>query len=96
MLLKVVWFPQMKMLPNEEAMPMLDEMTINERRKYVKLMASRYQKASRKQRSELLTEMEKVTKLHRKHLTRLLNGKSLERKKRHTPAVTRMDEKSSA
>lgn len=66
-------------------MPMKDEMTIDERRKYVKLMASRYQKANRTERSELLTEMEKVTKLHRKHLTRLLNGESLERKKRQTP-----------
>jgi hypothetical protein len=66
-------------------MPMLDEMTIDERRKYVKLMASRYQKAKRSERSQLLTEMEQVTKLHRKHLTRLLNGESLERKKRQTP-----------
>src|SRR6266516_4675042 len=66
-------------------MPMSDEMTIDERRKYMKLMAMRYQKGTRTERSQLLTEMEKVTKLHRKHLIRLLNGKSLERKKRHTP-----------
>jgi len=64
---------------------MKDEMTIDERRKYVKLMASRYQKAKRSERSQLLTEMEQMTKLHRKHLTRLLNGASLERKKRQTP-----------
>ncbi|MGH2482483.1 MAG: integrase, partial [Ktedonobacteraceae bacterium] len=64
---------------------MSDEMTIDERRKYVKLMAPRYQKAKRTERSQLLTEMEQVTKLHRKHLTRLLNGESLERKKRQTP-----------
>jgi hypothetical protein len=63
---------------------MQDEMTIDERRKYVKLMARRYQKAKRKERSLLLTEMEQVTKLHRKHLIRLLNGASLERKKRKT------------
>jgi hypothetical protein len=63
---------------------MQDEMTIDERRKYVKLMARRYQKAKRKERSLLLTEMEQVTKLHRKHLIRLLNGTSLERKKRKT------------
>jgi hypothetical protein len=63
---------------------MQDEMTIDERRKYVKLMARRYQKAKRKERSLLLTEMEQVTKLHRKHLIRLLNGTSLERKKRTT------------
>ena len=66
-------------------MPMSEEMTIDERRKYVKLMAPRYQKATRPERSQLLTEMEHVTKLHRKHLIRLLNGASLERKKRHTP-----------
>ena len=42
-------------------MPMEDEMTIDERRKYVKLMATRYQKAKRKERSQLLTEMEQVT-----------------------------------
>jgi hypothetical protein len=66
-------------------MPMSDEMTIDERRKYVKLMASRYQKAKRNERSQLLTEMEQVSKLHRKHLIRLLNGQSLERKKRQTP-----------
>jgi hypothetical protein len=66
-------------------MPIAEEMTIDERRKYVKLMAVRYQKATRSERRELLTEMEYVTKLHRKHLIRLLNGESLERKKRHSP-----------
>ena len=64
---------------------MAEEMTIDERRKYVKLMAMRYQKGTRKERSHLLTEMEQVTTLHRKHLIRLLNGASLERKKRQTP-----------
>jgi hypothetical protein len=68
-----------------EAMPAQDEMSIDERRKYVKLMASRYQPAKRNERSHLLTEMEHVSKLHRKHLIRLLNGESLERKKRQTP-----------
>src|SRR5947199_1554239 len=68
-----------------EAMPISDEMTIDERRKYVKLMASRYQKAKRNERSQLLTEMEQVSKLHRKRLIRLLNGESLERQKRQTP-----------
>ena len=66
-------------------MPTSDEMTIDERRKYVKLMAERYRKAKRRERSELLSEMEQVSKLHRKHLIRLLNGESLERKKRGTP-----------
>jgi hypothetical protein len=60
-------------------------MSIDERRKYVKLVAPRYQQAKRKERSQLLSEMEQVSKLHRKHLIRLLNGQSLERKKRKTP-----------
>src|SRR2546423_5302437 len=66
-------------------MPTQDEMTIDERRKYVKLMEPRYRKAKRKERSQLLSEMEQVSKLHRKHLIRLLNGESLDRKKRSTP-----------
>src|SRR5438552_8121533 len=48
-------------------------------------MAERYRKAKRRERSELLSEMEQVSKLHRKHVIRLLNGESLERKKRSTP-----------
>jgi hypothetical protein len=40
-------------------------------------MSPRYQQAKRKERSQLLTEMEQVSKLHRKHLIRLLNGQSL-------------------
>jgi hypothetical protein len=67
-----------------EAMPTRDEMTIDERRKYVKLMSERYRKAKRKERSQLLSEMEQVSKLHGKHVIRLLNGQSLERKKRST------------
>jgi hypothetical protein len=66
-------------------MPTRDEMTIDERRKYLKLMAPRYETAKRKERSQLLSEMEQVSKLHRKHVIRLLNGQSLERKKRQTP-----------
>ena len=70
-------------------MPTQDEMTIDERRKYVKLMEPRYRKAKRKERSQLLSEMEQVSKLHRKHLIRLLNGESLDRKKRSTPRSRR-------
>jgi hypothetical protein len=66
-------------------MPPQDEMTIDERRKYLKLMAPRYQQAKRKERSQLLSEMEQVTKMHRKHVIRLLGGQSLERQKRRTP-----------
>jgi len=64
---------------------MQDEMTITERRKYVKLVAARYRQAKRHERSQLLSEMEQITKMHRKSLTRLLNAASLERKKRSKP-----------
>ena len=57
------------------------EMTIDERRKYLYKMKSRYRKAARQERSQLLDEMEAITGLHRKSLTRLMNG-TLERKPR--------------
>lgn len=56
-----------------------DKMTVDERRKYLKLMAPRYARAGRSQRSVLLNEMEAVTGLHRKSLLRLLHGPSLNR-----------------
>ena len=57
-------------------MPTEDEMTLNERRKYLKRMKPRYLKANRKERGFLLSEMEQVTGLHRKSLTRLLHARS--------------------
>ena len=57
-------------------MPTEDEMTLNERRKYLKRMKPRYLKAKRRERSQLLSEMEQVTGLHRKSLTRLLHAAS--------------------
>jgi hypothetical protein len=63
-------------------MPTEDQMTVNERRKYLKVMKPRYVVAGRAERGTLLSEMEQVTGLHRKHLTRLLNAASLERKPR--------------
>jgi hypothetical protein len=62
-------------------MPTEDKMTVDERRKYLRTMKKRYVKAARKERSRLLDEMEAVTGLHRKSLSRLMNG-SLERKPR--------------
>lgn len=56
-----------------------EKMSVNERRKYLKLVATRYAKAGRSERKELLTEMEAVTRLHRKSLIRLMNAPSLER-----------------
>lgn len=49
-----------------------EEMNFTERRKYLALMYRRYQKASRRERSALLDEMEAVTGLHRKSLIRLM------------------------
>src|SRR2546430_4060591 len=66
-------------------MPTTDEMTLDERRKYLKRMKLRYVAADRAERSRLLTEMEQVTDLQRKSLIRLLNAVSLERKKRSRP-----------
>jgi len=66
-------------------MPTEDQMSVNERRKYLKLVKPRYQQAKRAERSRLLTEMEHVTGLHRKSLLRLLHARSLTRKKRTTP-----------
>ena len=59
-----------------------DEMTIDERRKYLKRMRPRYERAERSGRSVLLSEMEQVTGLHRKSLLRLLHAPSLERRPR--------------
>ena len=66
-------------------MPTKEQMTVNERRKYLKLMKVRYVAAKRQERSRLLTEMQEVTGLHRKSLTRLMHTANLERKKRQKP-----------
>ncbi len=58
-----------------------EKMTINKRRKYLSLLKPRYIKARRKEKGQLLDEMETVTGLARKVLIRLLSG-SLERKSR--------------
>ena len=58
-----------------------EEMTVDERRKYLRRMKPRYDCATRKERGRLLDEMEAVTGMHRKHITRLLNS-SLERRPR--------------
>ena len=56
-------------------MPTEDKMTIDERYKYLRRMQKRYKKAGRKERQELLDEMEIVTELHRKSLIRSMQGK---------------------
>ena len=58
-----------------------DRMTIDERRKYLRMMKKRYAQADRKERGGMLDEMGAVTGLHRKSLIRLMNG-NLARKRR--------------
>jgi hypothetical protein len=58
-----------------------EQMSIDERYKYLRMMQKRYQEAGREERGQFLSEMEAVTGLHRKSLTRLMNG-YLVRKKR--------------
>jgi len=60
-----------------------DEMTLDERLKYLRRMKKRYRQANRKEQGRLLDEMEAVTELHRKSLIRLMNG-SLARTSRRT------------
>jgi hypothetical protein len=65
----------------EGAMTNNDKMTIDERRKYLRIMQERYTQASRRNRSLLLDEMEHVTGLDRKTLLRAMPA-DLERKPR--------------
>ncbi|MGI8401491.1 MAG: IS3 family transposase [Gemmatimonadaceae bacterium] len=54
----------------------------DERRKYLKRQCPRYERSDRAGRSQLLSEMEMATGLHRKGLLRLLHAPSLERRPR--------------
>jgi hypothetical protein len=51
-----------------------EKMTIDERRKYLFTMRKRYVAGSKAERGRLLDEMEAVTGMHRKALTRLMHG----------------------
>ena len=62
-------------------MPKKKSMTIDERRRYLRLIQDRYLQASKLERGRLLDAMEATTGLHRKTLIRLLSG-NLERKPR--------------
>ena len=59
-----------------------EKMTIDERRKYLRTMKSRYRKADRTTKGQLLDEMEAVTSLHRKSLIRLMNGDLIRKPRR--------------
>jgi hypothetical protein len=65
-----------------------DKMTINERRKYLRKMQERYLQADRKERGQLLDEMEVVTELHRKSLIRLMKGSLARRPRRRQRSRT--------
>jgi hypothetical protein len=58
-----------------------EKMSIDERRKYLRQMQKRYTKAGRKEKGQLLDEMEAVTELDRKTLIRLMKS-NLKRKAR--------------
>lgn len=70
-----------------------DKMNIDERRKYLRRMKKRYDHANRKERGQLLDEMEAVTDMHRKSLIRLMKGnlarkpRQKQRGKRYGPEV---------
>ena len=67
-----------------------ENMTIDERRKYLRLTQKRYMRANRKGKARLLDEMEAVTGLHRKALIRLLKSdlrRALRRKQRGRKGV---------
>ena len=63
-------------------MPAEDDMTIEERRKYLRRVRDRYWAVDRVDRGMLLTEAESVTGMHRKSLIRLVRGPTLDRKPR--------------
>jgi len=58
-----------------------DNMTIDERRKYLHKMWGRYQGSTKEEKRHMLDDMEHVTGMHRKSIIRILNGR-LSRKKR--------------
>ena len=58
-----------------------EQMSIDERYKYLRKMQQRYRKAEREERGKLLDEMEVVTGLHRKSLVRLM-GQEIKREAR--------------
>jgi len=62
-------------------MPNKEKMTIDERYKVLRIVQEDYRQAKRKERSQLLDHMERVTGLNRKTLIRHMNGQ-IERKAR--------------
>ena len=65
----------------EGAMSIDERMSLDERRKYLRIRQKRYVSENRVGKSQLLDEMEQVTGHHRKYLIELMAG-DLERKRR--------------
>lgn len=66
-----------------------EQMSVNERRKYLHKMRIRYWQAETKnERGRLLGEMETVTNLHRKSLIRLIKGELARKPRRHQRGKT--------
>lgn len=70
-----------------------EKMTVDEKRKYLRIVKPRYKQAGRNEKGQLLDEMESVTGLDRKSLIRLMNDslrrkpRSRQRDKTYGPAV---------
>ena len=64
-------------------MSITEKMSIDERRKYLYKISTHYWKAkSKKEKSQLLDEMEAVTELHRKSVIRLIKGELVRKPRR--------------
>ena len=67
----------------EETMSETEQMSVNERRKYLHKMRIRYwQVKTKKERNALLDEMQAVTSLHRKSIIRLIKGELAQKPRR--------------
>ena len=60
-----------------------EEMNVDERFKYLRMMRERYDKAGRAGKAGLLDEMQAMTGLHRKYLIARMNSSDLQRRRRN-------------
>jgi hypothetical protein len=72
----------------ELTMSEIDNMTIDERRKYLHKMWGRYRDASKCEKGQILDDMELVTGLNRKSIIRILNGRLSRKKRTHERGPT--------
>ena len=69
-------------------MPSEEQMTIEERYKYLRQQQERYRGLDRTGRGKLLDELEAITGLHRKSLVRLMSSKPKRRPRQHQRGLT--------